>query len=160
MVWKHSYSQVPRSQLDRMRSHSKHMKPCLNMDAGWCNVANKQPPGYSEQMIAAYHNSILVYAYKAALNPNLGKTQHGPYLSTTNSIVDRCTGNRGIRPSITYSSGPFDYFDKHSPENFRENCDTMYGGYNKDCRWENCGLPPSISSRPSHVQMTVVIYIR
>ena len=163
MAWKHSYWQVDKSRLSDMSTFSSFSQPCLNMKDGWCNVVDKQPSGYTEQMIAAYHDGILVYAYKAALNPALGKTIRGPYLSTTNMIVDRCKWHRGTRPSVSFHSGKFeafDEFDKVSPENFLRNCDTVDGGYKRDCRWENCGLPFSISPSESHVQMTVVIYIR
>ena len=72
MVWKHSYNQVDKSQLSRMRTYSQEFMPCVNMSVSWCNVPNKQPTGYREQMLAAYHHDILVFAFKAPLNPNLG----------------------------------------------------------------------------------------
>ena len=161
MVWKHSYWQVDKSRLTDMSTFSSFSQPCLNMKDGWCNVVDKQPSGYTEQMIAAYHDGILVFAYKAALSPALGKTIRGPYLSMTNMVVDRCKQKNGIRPSVTIQPGvSFDEFDKYSPDDFGANCDTVNGGYKHDCRWENCRLPSSISPSGYHVQMTVVIYIR
>ena len=160
-MWKHSYFQVDKSfeQMDKMRSYSKYSKPCLDLTDGWCNVPDKQPPGYTEQMVAAYHNGTLVYAYRAPLNSQLGKTNYGAYLSTTNKVVDRCTRSNGDRPSImAISSGERPVlgisFDKHSPTDFNHHCDTDRLIYSGDCRWESCQLPFSISSRTHHVQMT------
>ena len=76
MVWKHSYKQA--LIWEQRTSDSKISHPCLNLDDGWCNVGNKQPSGYTEQMVAAYHNQTLVYAYKAPLNPSLGIARTGP----------------------------------------------------------------------------------
>ena len=161
MVWKHSYNQVDKSQLSRMRTYSQEFMPCVNMSVGWCNLPNKQPTGYREQMLAAYHNGILVYAYKAPLNPNLGKSKTGPYLNVTRMIVDRCTANRGTRPSLYFRNGSYDLlFDKYSPTSYTANCDTMRGAYWSDCRWENCQLPSSVSVRRHHTQMTMFIYVR
>ena len=153
-----------------MSSYSRFHEPCLNLSDGWCNVADKQPPGYTEQMIAAYHNQQLIYAYKAALNPNLGKTVMGPYLNTTNKIVDTCRFNVGIRPSIYrpprhaqllwgYLGLDLDRFDKATPERIYEQSDTIHF-WRKDNRWENCLLRYPFSMKQRHTQMTVAIYIR
>ena len=159
MVWKHSYKQA--LIWEQRTSYSKISHPCLNLDDGWCNVGNKQPSGYTEQMVAAYHNQTLVYAYKAPLNPSLGIARTGPYLSSNNMIVDRCTATRGTRPGIIIHHKYMDIFQKSAPESyFTFNCDTVHLRYWADCRWESCKLPPAISVEEQHVQMTVVIYIR
>ena len=100
LVWKHSYFQVDTSYLSLMRTDSKHSKPCLDLSDGWCNIPNKQPTGYTEQLVAGYHKGTVVFAYKAALNPKLGVDWTGPYLKTTHRVVDKCTINVGIRPSV------------------------------------------------------------
>ena len=161
MVWKHSYNQIDKSQLSKMHTHSQVFMPCVNMSVGWCNVPNKQPTGYREQMMAAYHKGVLVYAYKAPLNPKLGKSKTGPYLNVTNQIVDRCTQKRGTRPSLYFDSWNDEMlFDKYSPRFYTSNSDTMHGGYASDARWEDCRLPLSVSARRQHTQMTMVIYVR
>ena len=145
MVWKHSYNQVDKSQLSRLRTYSQEFMPCVNLSVGWCNVPNKQPTGYREQMLAAYHHDILVYAFQAQLNPNLGKSKTGPCLNVSHMIIDRCTSTYGVKPSFCFSSGSCDLlFDKASPYSFTSNCDTIFGGYARDWRWENCQLPSSV----------------
>lgn len=163
MVWKHSYFQIDKSQLNNMRSYSSFYKPCLDLSDGWCNVPDKQPKGYKEQMVAAYHNKNLVYAYRGTLNSQLGRSNSGPYLNSATRVVDKCKSGVGRKPSIsTHSSAePGITFDKWSPDDFNSNCDTDWNDYKNDCRWENCQLPSSVSpTRSTHTQMTVVIYIR
>ena len=50
-------------------------------------------------------------------------------------------------------------FDKHSPDKYLANCDTIGGTFTSpvDCRWADCNLR---TSPRTGTQMTVVIYIR
>ena len=63
-MWKNSFmDNLPLS--DNMRYYSGYYKPCTGIsDRGWCNIpkkADKFSP--KEQMIVAYHNTHVVYAY-------------------------------------------------------------------------------------------------
>ena len=112
LVWKHSYFQVDTTKLALMRTDSKYYKPCLDLSDGWCNIPNKQPPGYTEQLVAGFHNGTLVFAYKSVLNPKLGIDYTGPYLKTTEKVVDKCLWHNGVRPSVS-TAGPVGLgFDK------------------------------------------------
>ena len=77
--------------------------------------------------------------------------------------MDKYTSSNGVRPAPENAFAVGMSFDKHSPTTHNgENCDTYRGSLSspKDCRWENCQLPPSISSKTHHVQMTTAIYVR
>ena len=162
MVWKHSYNQVDKSQLSRMHTYSQEFMPCVNLSVSWCNVPDKQPTGYGEQMVAAYHHDILVFAYKARLNPTLGKDRNGPFLENTHMIVDRCELTRGFKPNPYFERGGYDLlFGKYMPGlQYLARCNTMSRAYEYDCRWESCLLPKSISESQQQTQMTMVIYVR
>ena len=163
-MWKHSYLQVPRSELPSAKTYSAFSKPCTDLKDGWCNIPNKQLPGASEQMIVAYHIEDPIYAYKSPLNPNLGKTEMGArLLSGWSRVLDRCTINNGIRPDISRLGGyEIIYglaFDKVTPDDIDANCDTVHRDY-EECRWHDCGLPRTVSPQPFDVQMTVAIFVR
>ena len=72
-MWKNSFmDNLPLS--DNMRYCSGYYKPCTGIsDGGWCNIpkkADKFSP--KEQMIVAYHNTHVVYAYKGHTTCVLG----------------------------------------------------------------------------------------
>ena len=112
-------------------------------------------------MIVAYHKGTIVYAYKGLFNRNIDYNWSGTILLDFKKIVDKCTSYNGVQPT------PENYlvigltFDKKSPYNHKANCDTYGSSFKnpRDCRWENCQLPSSISSSKQHVQMTVAIYV-
>ena len=162
LVWKHSYLQVSRSALPNAKTFSGVAEPCTDMRVGWCNVPNKQLPGATEQMIAAFHHGTVVYAYKSPLNPNLGVTEHGARLmSGWSKIVDNCTRYNGVRPDIySYSDVVGLAFDKASPDEDVDDYSDTVVGTNSDTRWYNCQLPSSISSTPHLTQMTLTIFVR
>ena len=64
-------------------------------------------------------------------------------------IVDKCESNNGsyIQPApvINFISGIT--FDKVSPYDYHNNCNTLSGTLTSpaDCRWHDCRLPSSIS---------------
>ena len=72
LVWKNSFmDNLPLS--DNMRYYSGYYKPCTSItDRGWCNIPEKADRfSPTEQMIVAYHNSHVVYAYKGLFNRNI-----------------------------------------------------------------------------------------
>ena len=56
---------------DNMTFFSDYYKPCIQHATGWCNVPNKARFNLTEQMIVAYHNKKVVYAYKGLFNRNI-----------------------------------------------------------------------------------------
>ena len=163
LVWKNSFmDNLPLS--DNMRYYSGYYKPCTSItDRGWCNIpktADKFSP--TEQMIVAYHNSHMVYAYKGLFNRNTDYDWTGGILLDFKKIVDKCTKNSGVQPAPAVSNIPGITFDKWSPYDYHANCDTLHGSLSSpgDCRWENCHLPSSISTSKHHVQMTMAIFVR
>ena len=164
LVWQHSYLEnLPLS--TKMIYYSDYYKPCTTKASGWCNIPNKARFGATEQVICAYHSGTLVYCYASLFNRLIDYDWRGPILSEVDvrKIVDKCTSSNGVRPAPENAFAVGMSFDKHSPTTHNgENCDTYRGslGSPKECRWENCQLPSSISSKTHHVQMTVAIYVR
>ena len=163
-MWKNSFlDNLPLS--DNMRYYSGYYKPCTSItDRGWCNIPKKTDKfSPTEQMIAAYHNSHVVHAYKGLFNRNIDYDWSGGILLDFKKIVDKCTKNNGVQPApaiSTHISGIS--FDKISPYNYLANCDTIWGSLTspKECRWWNCYLPSSISGTKHSVQMTMAIFVR
>ena len=162
LVWKHSAMEVGNLTED-MRYFSDYYKACTDLEVGWCNIPNKDRLNPTEMMIAAYHNKRLAYAYKGIFNKNLDWHWSGGILLDPKKVVDLCTRYNGVQPAPYISSnwGGLS-FDKASPYAYISHCD-VYDGYPsnlRDCRWENCQLPTSISSSSRRTQMTVAIYVR
>ena len=157
-MWKHSYLQVSPLTTD-MYYHSSFYKPCTDLSVGWCNVPNKTRLQPEEMMIAAYHNGILVYAYKGTFNRNIDHHWSGGALPMpVTRIVDHCTRGRAVPIPLQHGTLTGLVFDKQHDGNF----DTLYGSLTNphDERWEECLLPSCISSTPENVQMTMAIYVR
>ena len=159
-MWKHSYRQVSPLTTD-MFYHSSFYKPCTNLSVGWCNVPNKTRLQPEEMMIAAYHNGILVYAYKGTFNWGIDHHWSGATLQVpVTQIVDRCTGS-GTAPTPRQENDLAGLvFQKDSTKG---NSDTIQGTLanpSDDDRWYECQLPSSISSTAQDVQMTMAIYVR
>ena len=139
-----------------MYYHSSFYKPCTDLSVGWCNVPNKTRLQPEEMMIAAYHNEILVYAYKGTFNRNIDHHWSGGILlMPVTQIVDRCTRSGTGVPTpkgllgLAFTKG----IDGST------HTDTIR--YNEeDERWDECHLPSSISSTRSSAQMTMAIYVR
>ena len=162
-MWKNSFmDNLPLS--DNMRYYSGHYKPCTSIsDRGWCNIpkkANKFSP--KEQMIVAYHNTHVVYAYKGLFNRNIDYDWSGGILLDFKKIVDKCTNKNGVQPAPAVDRIPGITFDKTTPHNYYSNCDTLNGLLTspRDCRWVDCHLPSSISGLVNSVQMTMGIFVR
>ena len=162
-MWKNSFmDNLPLS--DNMRYYSGYYKPCTSItDRGWCNIpkkADKFSP--TEQMIVAYHNSHVVYAYKGLFNRNIDYHWSGGILLDFKNIVDKCTQFNGRQPAPAVNYIPGITFDKISPYNYYDNCDTLFGSLTspKECRWNDCHIPSSISGTKEFVQMTMAIFVR
>ena len=164
LVWKNSFmDNLPLS--DSMRHYSGYYKPCTSItDGGWCNIpkkANKFNP--KEQMIVAYHNTNVIYAYKGLFNRNIDYNWSGGILLDFKKIVDKCTHKNGIQPAPIVDAIPGITFDKITPYNYYSgHCDTLWGSLTNpgDCRWADCHLPSSISEKIEYVQMRMGIFVR
>ena len=145
-----------------MRYFSEHYTPCVTRASGWCNIPNKARFNPTKQMIVAYHKGTVVYAYKGLFNRNIDYNWSGAILLDFVKIVDNCIFGNGVQPAPENNVAIGLKFDKASPYNYTSHCDTYRGSFTSpnDCRWENCYLPSSISSRLLNVQMTVAIYVR
>ena len=112
-----------------MRYYSGYYKPCTSItDKGWCNVpkkADKFSP--KEQMIVAYHNTHVVYAYKGLFNRNIDYDWTGGILLDFKKIVGKCILHNGIQPAPAVDHIPGFTFDKSLPYNYHANCDTLHG---------------------------------
>ena len=162
-MWKNSFmDNLPLS--DNMRYYSGHYKPCTSVtDRGWCNIPKKTDKfSPTEQMIVAYHNSHVVYAYKGLFNRNIDYDWTGGILLDFKKILDKCKYFNGIQPAPTVSRIPGITFDKRTPYLYFNNCDTLNGQFNNptECRWWDCHLPSSISGTEYSVQMTMAIFVR
>ena len=163
-MWKNSFmDNLPLS--DNMRYYSGYYKPCTSItDHGWCNIPKKSDKfSPTEQMIVAYHNSHVVYAYKGLFNRNIDYDWSGGILLDFKKIVDKCIRNSVSQPAPSPDYIPGITFDKETPYNYYSgNCDTLRGSLTSpgDCRWLNCKLPSSISGSQYSVQMTMAIFVR
>ena len=168
LVWQHTYRKYNPLH-SNMFYFSDHYRPCVK-DAShedWCNFPNKAHLNPTEQMIVAYHKGIVVYAYKGYFNCNIDQRWAGGILIDPKKVVDRCTRQNGTPPAPSvHFSGVFGLsFDKYSPSNYYNGCDT-YGQVTltnplpSDCRWHSCRLPSSISSKEFNTDMTMAIFVR
>jgi len=160
-VWKNSFmDNFPLS--DNMRYYSGYYKACTSLvDGGWCNIPDKASFSPTEQMIVAYHNTTLVYAYKGIFNRNIDYDWSGGILLDFKKIVDKCRQNNGVQPA-PFTNIPGIAFDKFTSYNYYINCDTLDGTLTSptECRWHDCHLPTSISKAIEFVQMTMAIFVR
>ena len=162
-MWKNSFlDNLPLS--DNMRYYSGYYKPCTSItDQGWCNVPKKADKfSLKEQMIVAYHNRHVVYAYKGLFNRNIDYDWSGGILLDFKKIVDKCAQFNGIQPAPGAYRIPGIIFEKRTPYTYNDNCDTLWGSLNRpgECRWWDCNLPPSISRNKRSAQMTMAIFVR
>ena len=164
LVWKNSFmDNLPLS--DNMRYYSGYYKPCTSItDRGWCNIPKKADKfNPKEQMIVAYHNTHVVYAYKGLFNRNIDFDWSGGILLDFKKIVDKCTHKNGIQPAPAVAAIPGITFDKITPyDYYNGNCDTLWQSLTnpRECRWYDCYLPSSISGSTHSVQMTMGIFVR
>ena len=163
LVWKNSFmDNLPLS--DNMRYYSGYYKPCTSItDGGWCNIPKKADKfNPKEQMIVAYHNTHVVYAYNGLFNRNIDYDWSGGILLDFKKIVDKCAKNNSIQPAPLATQIPGIIFDKYTPYDYSKNCDTLWGSLTSptECHWHDCQLPSSISGTKYNVQMTMGIFVR
>ena len=111
-----------------MKYFSSTLEPCYNLDVGWCNFPCKERLHPTEMAIAAYHEGTMVYTYKAGFNRNLDSDWRGGVLMEPVKLMDRCTTNNGVQPAPNSGEHGSLFglaFDKHSPQDFHSNCDTI-----------------------------------
>ena len=167
LVWQHSYMETsPLS--TNMYYFSDYYKACATYASGWCNIPNKKRFNSTEQMIVAYHEGSIYYAYKGVFNYNIDHDWTGGVLVDFKKIFDHCPndGSQNVQPAPSAQAAPTAQqndpallglaFDKSSPNNHIVNCDTIYGNFNSpiDCRWYDC------YTAKRGTQQTVAIYVR
>ena len=127
----------------------------------WCNIPNKARFNATEQMIVAYNEGTVVYAYASLFNRLIDSMWRGAILCEVDlrEIIDKCRSSNGVQPAPENAYVVGIAFDKESLT--LQNCDTYRGSLTHpgDCQWENCLLPSSISSHTKHVQMTMTMAI-
>ena len=161
-MWKNSFmDNLPLS--DNMRYYSGFYKACTSIsDRGWCNIPKKAQFSPKEQLIIAYHNTHVVFAYKGLLNRNIDYDWSGGILLDFKKIVDKCIRHNGIQPAPAVNYIPGISFDKETPYRYQTNHNTLGGSLTspRDCRWCDCHIPSSISQTKYKVQMTMAIFVR
>ncbi|XP_065915058.1 uncharacterized protein [Dysidea avara] len=167
LVWQHTYMKY-NPLYTKMFYYSDYNQPCVK-DAShqeWCNVPNKTRFNPTEQMIVAYHKGTIVYAYKGYFNRNIDYHWTGGILLDAKKVVDKCTRSNGVPPAPSVNgNGIFGLtFDKVSPTVHYNNCDTYNVGSTLtnpvDCRWHDCRMPTTISSKAYSTNMVVAMYVR
>ena len=150
---------------------SDYYKACATYASGWCNIPNKKRFNPTEQMIVAYHQGTIYYAYKGVFNYNIDHDWTGGVLVDFKKIVDLCTNDDkpNQQPAPSAQAAPTAQqndpallglaFDKTSPHDYITNYDTIYGNFDSpiDCRWYDC-FAPATGKRGT--QQTVAIYVR
>ena len=163
LVWQHSYMEdFPLS--TNMTFFSNYYKACTQHATSWCNVPNKARFYPTEQMIVAYHNKKVVYAYKGVFNRNIDYDWSGGILMAHTKILDQCMSNNKAHPNPVNGHVLGITFNKKDAFDYRaSNTDgTIKGTLTNpiDRRWHNCDLPSSISNKTTGVQMTLAIYVK
>ena len=161
LVWQHSYMEdLPLT--TNMRFFSNYYKACTQHATSWCNIPNKARFKPTEQMIVAYHNKRVVYAYKGMFNRNIDYDWTGAILMVHSKIIDLCSNNNDVHPNPVNVWVPGIAFNKRTAYTYFGGDATIKGSLNNpsDHRWHSCNLPSSISSSLYNVQMTVAIYVR
>ena len=170
LVWQHTYMKYKPLSAN-MFYFSTYYQPCVKHAKyqEWCNVPNKARFNPTEQMTVAYHKGTVIYAYSGFFNRNIDYHWTGAILLDAKKVVDKCArsinNGKPPSPSIQSNSGILGLgFDKETPFEHYTNCDTYNSGTTlenpRDCRWADCGLPSSISSKSSRTDMTIAIYVR
>ena len=142
-----------------MTFFSKNYKHCTQHATGWCNIPNKARFNPTEQMIVAYLNKQIIYAYKGDFNMNIDYNWSGGILIAYTKILDKCSYGNGNNPRPVKSSLPGIAFSKRSSScNYYGTGGTITGTLTstKNDRWSYCRS----SGYATGNQMTLAIYIR
>ena len=167
LVWQHTYMKH-KTLNENMFYFSSYYQPCDKnfTHPDWCNIPNKGRFNPTEQMVVGYHKGIMVFAYKGLYNCNIDHHWIGAHSYIFKKVVDKCLKSNGIPPAPSvHESGIFGLtFDKVSPTNYYLNCNTYHKGSTlksqNDCRWHDCHLPSTISSKSYSTDMTMAIFVR
>ena len=162
LIWQHSYMEdLPLS--TNMTFFSNYYKPCTQYATSWCNIPNKARFNPTEQIIVAYPNKIVVYAYKGVFNRNIDYDWSGVILLDHTKIIDKCRSKNYIHPYPMNTYIPGIVFNKYTAFSYYSDYGTdMISGTLKqpnDNRWYYCNLPYQISRTKNSVQMTLAIYV-
>ena len=163
LVWQHTYMKYNPLH-SKMFYFSDYYQPCDKNSSyeEWCNVPNKACFKPTEQMLVG----TIVYAYKGFFNRNIDYHWTGGILLDAKIIKDLCTKSPKVVPSPSiHHLGIFGLtFDKATPTKHYIDSDTYNRGTTLtnpvDCRWYNCYLPNSISTKFRSTDMTLAIYVR
>ena len=153
LVWQHSYMEdLPLT--TNMTFFSDYYKPCTQHATSWCNIPNKARFNPTEQMIVAYHNKRVVYAYKRVFNRNIDYDWIGAILMVHSKIIDLCRYNNNVHPNPVNVWIPGIAFNKDTAYNYFGGYGTIRGSLTtpSDYHWGDCVLPSSISSLAIFVQ--------
>ena len=133
--------------------------------SGWCNIPNKKCFDPTEQMIVAYHDKQIIYAYKGMFNFNIRTyVDHDWTGMNFTKMVDQCNLGTGQGTSPAPSLNADNdirlfglVFDKYSPHDYWKNSDTIYGSFSSptDTRFLDC----TWSSNLRRSQQTMAIYV-
>lgn len=160
LVWQHSYMEtVPLT--TNMTYFGDYYKPCTQHATGWCNIPNKARFNPTEQMIVAYLNKRMIYAYKAVFNRNIDYDWTGGVLIDCRKVTDSCTYGSSycpqpVKTSYIYLLGIA--FGKTSSSYRYYGGGTISGTLTRpiDDRWRYCRN----NVKSSNEQMTLAIYVR
>ena len=162
LLWQHSYMEdLPLT--TNMTFFSDYYKPCTQHATSWCNIPNKARFNPTEQMVVAYLNKRVIYAYKGVFNPCIQYEWIGGILIAYTKIIDHC-GSSSYGYSHDYSPQPVKdsipgiAFSKYPSYNYFGTGGTITGNFTnpKDNRWQYCRT----TSTTSGEQMTLAIYVR
>ena len=163
LVWQHSYMEdLPLT--TNMTFFSDYYKPCTQHATSWCNIPNKATFNPTEQMIVAYHDKQVIYAYKGVFNPYIQYDWIGGILVAYTKIIDHCGSSSYYGYSRDYSPQPVKdtipgiAFSKYRSYNYFGTGGTITGNLTnpKDNRWQYCRTSRITSGQ----QMTLAIYVR
>ena len=157
LVWQHSYMEdLPLT--TNMTFFSGYYKPCTQHATSWCNIPNKARFNPTEQMIVAYLNKHVIYAYKGAFNRNIDYDWAGGALIAYTKIIDQCRYDNVYSPQPVKDSIPGIAFNKYGSCNYFGTGGTVTGTLTNpsDNRWKWCRNRYSTTSE----QMTLAIYVR
>ena len=169
LVWQHTYMKH-KILNESMFYYSDYYQPCdknfSDPQVDWCNIPNKVRFNPTEQMIVGYHKETLVFAYRGMYNCNINHHWLGANSFDYTKLVDNCRSNNGVPPAPSvHESGIFGLnFDKTTPYDYYVNCNTYHKGSTltsqNECRWYDCHLPSTISTKSTATDMTMAIFVR
>ena len=157
LVWQHSYMEdLPLT--TNMTFFSDYHKPCTQHATSWCNIPNKARFNPTEQMIVAYLNKRVIYAYKGVFNPSIDYNWTGGILVAYSQIIDKCYYDRGHSPKPVIKDSLLGIAFNKKDHNYFGTGGTITGTLSNpsDDRWYLCCSFYGTTNE----QMTLAIYVR